>query len=484
MTTVNVLPFGTPQTAAAKAQQPTDVVTEVGQTGEGDVSGESLFSPLLLQMILAQQTPQQVIPDESGQLPASQNDTVEDTEINLQQYTLFGSTESVNELISLNNQKNTVSIETVKGEIQIYKPLPNLPQDVTKKSELSTADISIELDTDVTPKPIMKNDRQTEIPVDQLQKSKVMVAEKVLPKEVTTKENSKTGMKIELDITQTGINTIKSEKDVKTIPVKEQTKTVEKSTVSVSEVIQTDKPIFVKAMYAKVQVPESEKETTRSEVKPVEHGTTEKITKTEDAKEKPAQYSEQQPNGFSKNYSENQPKQFDSKEQKQFVVQQSSAPIHSIGALKQPEGPNTASLVHVNAETIQSVVEQVSKNISAALNDSKSEMKITLHPESLGEVMVKVQIEEGKVSTQLDVQQTQVKNIIEANLPQLKEALTNKGLTVDRIDVFASELSSKDQASQQQQKKNHSGSSRSKEENEEVIETSKLFGYNTIEYVF
>lgn len=145
-------------------------------------------------------------------------------------------------------------------------------------------------------------------------------------------------------------------------------------------------------------------------------------------------------------------------------------------------GPLKSVVPDMDHSTVQSMLEQLSKGVSVAVKEDRSEMKLILHPEALGEVTVRVRVSEGRVSTAMDVQQVQVKQTIEANLPQLRESLTSKGLTMDHIEITTSQQSLADEASRQRQ-----GSERRKGRQEfelaaEEDEAVKLFGYNTVEY--
>ncbi len=134
-------------------------------------------------------------------------------------------------------------------------------------------------------------------------------------------------------------------------------------------------------------------------------------------------------------------------------------------------------------ETIRSMMEQLSKGVAVAVNEDHSEMKIILHPEALGEVTVRVQVEEGKVTAKLDVQQVQVKNTIEANIPQLREALTSRGLTMERIEISTAQNGLADGTAKNHQNKQGKRSGNlfdlAEEEEQDVV---KLYGYNTVEY--
>jgi flagellar hook-length control protein FliK len=66
-----------------------------------------------------------------------------------------------------------------------------------------------------------------------------------------------------------------------------------------------------------------------------------------------------------------------------------------------------------------------------------TEMIIQLKPEHLGELTLKVTVESGVVSASFHSNNSEVRNIIEASLPQLKQELSNQGLKIDNVDVYA-----------------------------------------------
>lgn len=135
------------------------------------------------------------------------------------------------------------------------------------------------------------------------------------------------------------------------------------------------------------------------------------------------------------------------------------------------------------SETASSIMKQTANQIALSVDEGKSQIKIILKPELLGEVHVKVTMEEGKISTQLDVQQPQVKSLIEANIPMLRSALTEKGLTLDKIDIYTT-LNSSAEHSQGNRQQKHSSSRTFFEEQEKFeADESKLYGYNTVEYL-
>lgn len=89
----------------------------------------------------------------------------------------------------------------------------------------------------------------------------------------------------------------------------------------------------------------------------------------------------------------------------------------------------------LSPETTQNVVDQVMKGFALQMNGSLSEFHVTLEPESLGEVVLHVRMEDGKMRAQIDVTQAGVKTALESSLPQLRLSLSERGIDVQRIDV-------------------------------------------------
>lgn len=498
MTTINALSIGASATSIVSQQHtPTDAPAETTATS-GDVSGESMFSPLLLQMILSQQTPQHVASNQFQQAEAiaeAMEENVAGKEQQTPSQSLFASTNAVQELIALNHSKSAASIEAMKQGIQSFAPAPNAEQETLKAPE--GVMLSIELAEEAVEIPTQKVTPETE-----MLKAKSKSTEQNQTQKAGGSANNNppvaahrfTEAKLELDIEQPVVKQVSSEKNTQpTAILQQQTRQMRNISVEAAGTATAKQAEGVSSVIGNAQqISSVDKQTkiiddskTSSRKFEAGHSSIVRGDKVDAAKNGsehiPQRQAESQTDGFG-GQQDIQPKNREIREQKQFAVHTTTG-ISGIALDTQEIQASKAEAVQIKSEVAQSIIEQLSKNISLALNNAKSEMKVVLHPESLGEVVVRVQVEEGKVTTQLDVQQQQVKNMIEQHLPQLKEALANKGLTVERIDVFASELSFKEQTSQQQQKKNQSGSERVLEEQEEVIESAKLFGYNTIEYV-
>jgi len=116
------------------------------------------------------------------------------------------------------------------------------------------------------------------------------------------------------------------------------------------------------------------------------------------------------------------------------------AHIAAVDAAK--SGGDTARVVktesaaaQARAANPQEVVKQVTEFIKADVKGNVSEVKLTLKPETLGELSLKVSIENGIVTAQFAAENARVKGILEASMNELRDALTQSGVNVGAIDV-------------------------------------------------
>jgi flagellar hook-length control protein FliK len=72
-----------------------------------------------------------------------------------------------------------------------------------------------------------------------------------------------------------------------------------------------------------------------------------------------------------------------------------------------------------------------------------------LHPPSLGELQLRIVTKEDQVQVTFFTETPQVKEIIENNLPQLRESFSQQGLKVEHFNVFVGNHPSGNQTEQQ-----------------------------------
>ena len=64
--------------------------------------------------------------------------------------------------------------------------------------------------------------------------------------------------------------------------------------------------------------------------------------------------------------------------------------------------------------------------------------RLKLHPESLGELNVEIQIDDGNAQVWFGTTSSQARDAIEASLPQLRQLFADQGLALTRTDVDSS----------------------------------------------
>ncbi len=139
----------------------------------------------------------------------------------------------------------------------------------------------------------------------------------------------------------------------------------------------------------------------------------------------------------------------------------------------------------------ESVILQVSQRLSNAVKNGMHEIRLLLRPETLGNVRMTIQMEGDIVMARINVENQQVKQIIESNLQSLKDSLEEQNLQAGAFDVNVNQGSEGDAQEAASLGKNN----RIAENADEVTqdgsdgktidagtETGRRFGSNTVEY--
>jgi flagellar hook-length control protein FliK len=90
---------------------------------------------------------------------------------------------------------------------------------------------------------------------------------------------------------------------------------------------------------------------------------------------------------------------------------------------------------NLNSLQKENVSKQILESIKIVLKDGKSEMSMQLKPDNLGKLSFEVVSEKGIMIAKFTAESYQVKEIIESNLPALKDAMESKGLNVQGFSV-------------------------------------------------
>jgi hypothetical protein len=84
------------------------------------------------------------------------------------------------------------------------------------------------------------------------------------------------------------------------------------------------------------------------------------------------------------------------------------------------------------------VYEQIVSDVKINLGQGKSSFRIKLHPEGLGELSIKMTMDNGKISLELSTNLSSTKDLISSQLDDLKLALANSSIQVSDFSVNCS----------------------------------------------
>lgn len=104
----------------------------------------------------------------------------------------------------------------------------------------------------------------------------------------------------------------------------------------------------------------------------------------------------------------------------------------------------------LNSSTIKqdlNIFNQVLEGTKVSISDDVSEMVLKLKPDNLGKLSMKIVVERGLVVAKFDVESQIVKEAIESNLEDLRNALSDKGFEVKEFDVSVNKDSQEQESS-------------------------------------
>ena len=90
----------------------------------------------------------------------------------------------------------------------------------------------------------------------------------------------------------------------------------------------------------------------------------------------------------------------------------------------------------VFGQNLSQMIEEMTEKISIMKNGEASEIKMQLVPNNLGKLVIQLSTDENILSARVYADTPKVKEMIEGQLEELKEALIDKGLTVESLEVF------------------------------------------------
>jgi flagellar hook-length control protein FliK len=107
-----------------------------------------------------------------------------------------------------------------------------------------------------------------------------------------------------------------------------------------------------------------------------------------------------------------------------------------VGSTRESGQPAKAAKLYENLEELcRDITSQVAGRAKVVLSDGKSSMEIKLKPENLGRLILEIIEEQGAITAKIIADSHQVKQLLEANMPALKDAFEKQGLNVQMFDV-------------------------------------------------
>jgi flagellar hook-length control protein FliK len=145
--------------------------------------------------------------------------------------------------------------------------------------------------------------------------------------------------------------------------------------------------------------------------------------------------------------------------------------------LQQAEATVKDPTATINAQTfVRDMSDYIVKNMKVSLGDVFKEATISLHPENLGQVDIKITLHSsGQLIAQLTADTSAGKQLLESQLPQLRQALQNQGLQVERLEV-AQEASASSGMFQQPRQRDGDGQPFGRESRERKAEIDAVDG--------
>ena len=98
----------------------------------------------------------------------------------------------------------------------------------------------------------------------------------------------------------------------------------------------------------------------------------------------------------------------------------------------------------------QENVQQLMKQAQYIIKKGGGEAKITMNPEGLGEIHMKITVNDGKVNLEMSAQTKEAKKLIEGSLDELKSGLSQHKLSIEHVKVDVSNQTAGDSNSESQ----------------------------------
>ena len=162
--------------------------------------------------------------------------------------------------------------------------------------------------------------------------------------------------------------------------------------------------------------------------------------------------------------------------------------VQQIQTLKNDFGTEKVKLFS-DATTLQEAVKNIKTSdlipefSKLIIHGEKQNMTFQLSPENLGKVRLSVEMVNNHISTNIEVENEQVKQFIQSNIEQLKHNLQQEGIKYNSVNINLADYGQRSAKSFSQKKKYNNYNSKEQMVEEIVITPQKKMGYNTYEYL-
>lgn len=123
------------------------------------------------------------------------------------------------------------------------------------------------------------------------------------------------------------------------------------------------------------------------------------------------------------------------------------ASTFSVGAPKSADPNAQLNELSQRVENVQNLT----SNVRTLASRGGGEMSMTLNPENLGEVQLKVAVNNGNVEVKMVAERPEVKVLLEQNMNELKSGLTQQNLSMEKIEVALQDKSMEFEQGRQEQ---------------------------------
>ncbi len=135
----------------------------------------------------------------------------------------------------------------------------------------------------------------------------------------------------------------------------------------------------------------------------------------------------------------------------------------------------------------QKFIETLAKETTTSLRNGVTDMRVQLEPENLGKMTLHFSSDEGHVGVRIEVTNSDIKQVVDLNMPRLRDEMQQRGISLDRVDVFVAGDSLPKNKREQNMAQQKSGTTIinhvDNKDDEGDIAKPRNLGYNTIEYL-